>query len=346
VTKAPADTPADTPADARELAGVLTDAVDGAFTAFTAQRQQQRDDLFALTMSGLGGCSRQAAYRLARVAPSDGGQYGPMPEANIGTMIHEGLLPRLATLLDGKDEQPVTLRAGGLVINGRCDLYSEPMQLLMDLKTVGTYKFGSLTEVVDAHRMQVAGYAWAMRQTGRLVRWVAWLYLDRSSGAPRVLVEPFTDELVALVRERCEELAIYAQAPEKAPRDERGPGLSFVCDGCPWLRRCWGEDAEPGQIGAQAVLARDDVGVEQALTLYDDARVRAAEAKAEMEFARAMLHQARPGTYGGYQLSWSTPRSTADTAAAVTMLTSAGIPVPTKSTSRRMTVRRRPGSAE
>jgi hypothetical protein len=267
-----------------------------------------------------------------------------MPEANIGTMIHEGLLPRLAALLDGQDEQPVTLRVGELVINGRCDLYSEPLQLLMDLKTVGTYKFGSLTEVVDAHRMQVAGYAWAMRQAGHPVRWVAWLYLDRSSGAPRVLTEPFTDELVELVRGRCEELTVYARTPESAPRDERGPGLSFVCDGCPWLR-CWGEDAEPGRIGAQAVLAHDDVGVEQALALYDDARARASEAKGEMEFARAMLHRAEPGHYGGYQLGWSTPGSTADTAAVMDLLTSAGIPVPTKTTSRRMTVRRRPGVA-
>jgi PD-(D/E)XK nuclease superfamily len=330
------------PVDVAALTALLADAVDGAFTDYTVERQQQREDLYALTMSGLGGCSRQAAYRLARVEPSDGGQYGPMPEANIGTMIHEGLLPKLAAVLDGKEEQPVTLRAGELVINGRCDLYSEPLQVLVDLKTVGTYRFGSLAEVVDAHRVQVAGYAWAMRQAGHLVRWVAWLYLDRSSGAPRVLAEPFTDELITLVRDRCEELNIYARSPESAPREERGPGLSFACDGCPWLRRCWGEDAQPGQIGAQAVLAYDDAAVEDALALYDEARARASEAKAEMEFARAMLGRAHPGRYGPYQLSWSSPGSTADTAAAMAMLTSAGVPVPTRTTSRRMTVRRRP----
>lgn len=326
---------------AEQLGQRLASAVGEAFRAYTTAAQQAREDLYALTMSGLGGCTRQAAYRIARTPPSEPLRHGEMREADIGTMIHEGLLPHMALLLGGTEEVPVVLRSGSLTIKGRTDLYSQELAAVIDLKTVGIYKFGALAEDVNrSHRYQVAGYAQAVIQSGRAVDWIAWVYLDRSSGAEHVIVEPWTAELEALVADRCQELETFAEDPSAAPRDERGPGLSYVCDGCPWLRECWGEDAEPGVVGAQRILAHDHAGVAQALALYDAARAKEKAALADKEFARAMFSGYDPGSYGEWQFTWANASRAPDKDAAVRLLAQAGIPIPTKPTNRRLIVRR------
>jgi hypothetical protein len=324
-----------------ELAQLLTAAVGDAFTAFTAQVQGQRADLYALTMSGLGGCTRQGAYRVAGTEPSEELRFGQMREANIGTMIHLGLLPHMADRLDGTEEIDVELATDTLTIKGRSDLYIPGLRLVADLKTVGLYKFGMLGDTANrAHRLQVAGYALAVLQSGQPVEWIAWVYLDRSSGAEHIVVEPWSEDLVELVEGRCEQLAMFAETPDAAPRDERGPGLSVICDGCPWLRACWGEDARPGEIGAQKILARDHGGVERALRLYDDARAREKEAKSDKEFARAMFSDYQTGKYGEFEFGWSSAGEADDKDAAVELLAQAGIPVPRKETARRLIVKR------
>lgn len=324
------------------LRHTLADLVGAAFAAYTAAVQSQRDDLYALTMSGLGGCTRQAAYRLARTPPSEELVFTEMREANIGTMIHLGLLPRMAELSGGSEEIPVDLRLGGLEIKGRTDLYIEALATVADLKTVGTYKFVALSDTVNrAHRLQVAGYGVGVAQSGREVRWVAWLYLDRATGAQRVVVEEFTDALIADVQARCVELETYAANPDAAPRDERGPGLSVVCDSCPWLRECWGPDAQRGVVGAQKILVHDNAGVADALRLYDDARAREKTAADDKEFAKALFSSFDQGAYGDYEFRFSGGKGeTVDKDAAVRMLRDAGIDPPTKPTSPRLIVKR------
>lgn len=329
------------PLTAHDLGQRLAGAVVEAFIDYTTAAQSAREDLYALTMSGLGACTRQAAYRLARTEPTEKLTFAPMREANIGTMIHEGLLPRMALLLGGTEEIPVEMTAAGLTIKGRSDLYIEDLATVADLKTVGVYKFGGLTDNVNrSHRLQVAGYALGVRQSRRPVDWIGWIYLDRSSGAEHVIVEPFTDDLVRLVEDRCAALATFAEDPDSAPRDERGPGLSLICDSCPWLRACWGPDAEPGVVGAQKILAHDHDGVARALTLYDDARVREREAAADKEFAKAMFSGYDPGQYGDWSFAWSAAGEVDDKDAAVALLEQAGIPVPRKRTTRRLIVKR------
>lgn len=319
----------------------LVEALGTAFRAFTTQAQSQREDLYALTMSGLGGCTRQAAYRLARATPSEDMVFTEARAANIGTMIHAGLLPHLAAVLEGTDEIPVTLKTDTLTINGRSDLYTPALRLVADLKTVGQHRMGSVGPgATHPHRLQVGGYALAVEQSGQPVEWIAWLYLDRSSGEDRIVVEEFTDEVRDLITRRCAELAVYGENPEAAPRDERGPGLSIVCDQCPWLRRCWGEDAAPGRIGAQRVLCHDNHDVERALDRYKEASEREREATDQKEFYRAMFSGFDPGAYGEWQFGWSSLGETDDKDAAVDMLKAAGLPVPRKTTGRRLVVRR------
>lgn len=329
------------PSSDKEIAKHLAVAVGDAFTLFTTERQAERDDVLALTMSGLGGCTRQGAYRLAGTKPSEPIRYREMREANIGTMIHAGLLPHLATLLGGSDEIDVTLTAGGLTIAGRADLYSPEWKLVADLKTVGPHKMALIGDVaVPAHRVQVAGYATAARASGKQVHWIAWVYLDRATGAEHVVVEEFTDELVDMVEQRCTDLATYAADPDTAPRDQRGPGLSIICDQCPWLRQCWGADAAPGEVGAQRILAHDDAGVADAIRLYDEARARAKQAKDDQEFARAMFSGYEPGAYGEWEFYWSSGGETNDKDAAIALLDQAGIPIPRKATPQRLVVKR------
>jgi hypothetical protein len=326
--------------NADTIVELLSSAVAGAFTALTTKGQEARDDLLALTMSGLGGCTRQAAYRLSRTPPSEELTFGQMREANIGTMIHEYLLPHMAKLLGGVEEIRVTLRVGELIIEGRSDLYSGRLRLVGDLKTVGMYKYSVVDGASQPHRMQVAGYALAAIQSGREVEWIAWVYLDRSSGAEHIVVEQWSEELVELVEQRCADLAAFAEEPDAATRDERGPGLSYVCDGCPWLRECWGPDAERGVVGGQSALIHDHAGVAQALALYDRARAREKDASDEKEFARAMFSGFEPGDYGDWSFRWSSSGTGVDKDAAVAMLADAGIPVPTRKTSKRLVVKR------
>lgn len=336
------DTDTSPPLTAEQLRHLLGDAVDGAFRAYTTMVQSEREDLYALTMSGLGGCTRQAAYRLARTPPSEELVFTEMREANIGTMIHLGLLPQLAALLGGKEEIAVEMTMRGLLIKGRSDLYIEPLRTVSDLKTVGTYKFVALSDTVNrAHRLQVAGYALGVAQSGREVQFISWIYLDRSTGQHRIVVEEFGDDLVDALEERCAELEAFAEQPDAAPRDERGPGLSVICDSCPWLRACWGDDAERGVVGAQRILIQDHAGVERALSLYDEARAREKNAADDKEFARAMFSSFDPGAYGEWEFAFSAGGgTTVDKDAAVAMLADAGIDVPRKPTGRRLIVKR------
>lgn len=340
-TIAPISGPA-TPLTADALKELLGDAVDAAFRAYTAMVQNQREDLYALTMSGLGGCTRQAAYRLARTPPSEELIFTEMREANLGTMIHLGLLPHMAHQLGGREEIPVEMTMHGLVIKGRSDLYIEPLATVSDLKTVGTYKFVALADTVNrTHRLQVAGYGLGVAQSGRPVQFVSWIYLDRATGQHRIVIEEFSDELIQAVDDRCAELEAFAAQPDAAPRDERGPGLSVICDSCPWLRECWGDDARAGVVGAQRILIHDHAGVTRSLELYDEARAREKTASDDKEFARAMFSSFDPGIYGDWEFSFSSGQgTTVDKDAAIQMLTEAGIDVPRKPTARRLIVKR------
>lgn len=292
----------------RAAAGEVADQVRAALRrTFLAAQADNPHDPVELSMSGLGGCTRRAAYQVAGTPPSDTPPAEEGRAAMLGEWIHHGMLPRLAVelgmeLAEVEVEKRVILRAGGLLIPGRADLAGG---LVLDLKTVTEgrlYGVRRLGEYYD-HRIQVLGYALACHQAGYPVRYVAWLYIDRSSGDSEVVVEPFTNAAAMTVIRRVQEIRAYAdQDPDEAPRDERGPGLSFACDRCPWLRRCWGEDAVSGETGAQRILAADVPGTERAALLLSDARRRKAAADRDEKFAKAILESTPSGTYGSAEL--------------------------------------------
>lgn len=286
------------PATEQEVATRLRAATVGAFQDASAERQR---DPYHVGISALGRCTRANAYALSRTPVSD----EPPPEegraANLGTWEHEGLLPRIARRLgDAQTEVPVVLRAAGLQLEGHIDLDWSPAGPV-DLKTVGEHRLAGVRRTGIAyadHRVQIGGYALARLQAGRRTPFLAWHYLDRATGDEQVLVSRFTNADALAVIDRVQTLVNFAEEPDTAPRDERGPGLSFACDACPWLRRCWGEEAEPGVTGAQSILVRNDADVVEALLAYDTARAQetaAAKVKKDME---ARLERTRFSTYG------------------------------------------------
>lgn len=304
----------------------LAEATRRAFIATSRKRQR---DPFHFGLSSVGRCRKAAGYALSRTPPSDPDL--PVREgraANLGTWEHEGLLPELAEQLPGaRTEVKVRLRAAGLDIPGSIDL--DDPHTVVDLKTVAEYRLSGVLRAGNPyyeHRLQAGGYGLARLQEGRPPRYVGWHYLDRANGDEAILVERFTNAFAVEVIERVEELADAATAPDEVPRDEPGPGLSFECDECPWLRRCWGPDAEPGNT--RAVRVHTDPEIEAALIEYDAARAAESEAKRRKKVAEAKLEGTRYGQYGRASYGRGAPQVGDDPHAAVRKLKALGLDVP------------------
>lgn len=298
---------------AGQVAALVRELTGQVFADETRRRQEHRDQT-RLTMSGLGGCTRACAYSLAGTPPSDVAPEEEARQAMLGDVIHGWFLPALAKLLgDGAQvEKPVQLRAAGITIGGTLDLVWNG--LVLDLKTVREYRLhgvrrnGTYTE----HEAQVYGYALAEHQSGRPVRWVAWLYMDRATGEVEIRVERFTNARALAVIDRVELLKDLSRDPDDAKREGRGPGLSYACNRCPWLRRCWGDDAVPGEVGAQRKIAATDRGIEYALAMYAAAVELEGAAKRDKEFAKAILDAVKPGQYGSWRYRLGRPGSVLD----------------------------------
>lgn len=328
-----------------DVASVVAWLEQGTTAAFIAANAANRHDPLRLSVSGLGGCTRKAAYALAEVEPSDVPPPDEARAAMLGTWEHAGLLPWLVKVL-GSDQRPaekdrpVTLRAHGIEIPGELDLYRSPV--LADQKTVGEHRLHRVRRTGSPfrnHRQQVRSYGLAAMQDGLEVRYLAWLYLDRANGDTTVMAEEFTNAAAMDVLDRVAEILYWAEHPPQAPREERGPGLSYLCNSCPWLRTCWGPTAVPKQVGAQTSIAETPLGLAAALAAYDDAAARKADAAKDQEFAAAILARTPRGVYGPWWLRWDKPGSTIDQAAVAELYTQLGLEVPKKPTAGGLRIR-------
>lgn len=331
-------------------AQVIRDLFTGAVAEAFMEENTERARGPVLSLSGLGGCSKAAAYAISRTPPSD----EPPPEearaATLGTWEHAGLLPRLADGFGGQHEVPVKLRAAGIVIKGTTDLIAPLPRTIarlaggvavVDAKTVGEHRLHGVRRAgaYEDHRVQVWGYALACFQEGMPVEWVVWVYMDRATGDVQTVVERFDVRTALAVVNHARRLRQYAELdPDSAPREGLGPGLSFACDRCWWLKRCWGEDAEPGRRGAQANLILSDADVEAAALLHYDANELEKLAKQRKEFAKAVLERHR-GTYGPWKVGYSNGQERLNQAEARRLLEENGLPVPLMRTAGSVSVR-------
>lgn len=318
--------------DPAKVAGFFADLTAATFEQENTRRQEDRNPT-ALTMSGLGGCTRRNAYAIAGTPPSDTHGGEEARQALLGVGAHDWFLPAMARTLgiNADVEQAVTLHAAGITIRGSLDLALPGV--VLDLKTVREWRLGGVRRngAYTEHHEQVFGYALARYQAGYDVRWVVFLYMDRTSGDVEVVVERFTNAAAAAVIRRVETIKKYADTdPDAAPREARGPGVSLTCDRCPWLRRCWGPNAQPGQPGAQVTAAGDWEGLQQILALYAGAAEIAGAANADKDFAKLVLTETKPGTYGRYELRRGKPGRMDDDEAMRNILTAQGIDIPKK----------------
>lgn len=328
--------------DVEVLARTLDAGVGKAYAAANARGQQARRALFGLSMSYLGGCRRESAYRIAGVEPD--AQYVEVMDedqaraAMVGTWIHDGLLPELAALLAGGEHEkrvelvvPIGPTVDGVTpltkVDGSTDCYTRAAGGgVIDLKTVGAYKLGDIDVYGprERHRTQVRGYAAALVQMGMPVAWTAWVYLDRGDGTVKTVVEPFGEEEYVSVLRRVQHLVQLAEDPDYAPRDERGPGLSWVCDGCPFLRRCWGENAEPGS--SRAIAVHDDADIAFAGEQVVELRAKYNALEKQIDFYKAQVGKPEAGQYGGIKVTYGKDGVKPDVPALIQMLKDRGVP--------------------
>lgn len=321
--------------DASTIGGFLDDMVAETFEAENTRRQEDRNPL-GLSMSGLGGCSKRNAYSIAGTPPSD----TPEPEqarmALLGVGAHDWFLPALARAIEKKTgavsvvEHPVSLTVAGITIRGTLDLaYGD---VVTDLKTIREWKLGVIRRkgAYDEHRLQVFGYAYARWQAGHNVRWVAYLYMDRSTGEVQVVVEEFTTAAAEAVMRRIEDIKRLSADPDNAPREGRGPGVSLICDRCHWLKRCWGPTAVAGNTGPQTSLADTPAGLLEILALYIEAAAVDGAAGRDKDFAKLVLSRTKDDTYGPYVLGHAKEGLTDDTVEMKKILAGLGIDVPKK----------------
>uniref|UniRef100_UPI002F9076A1 PD-(D/E)XK nuclease family protein n=1 Tax=Kitasatospora sp. NBC_01519 TaxID=2903576 RepID=UPI002F9076A1 len=229
----------------------LEDALAAVFRTATAANHH---DPGALSISGLGGCTRRAAYQLARYAPTDDHSHQEQRASHLGQATHDWVLPRLAAQLGHEltlVEHDVILPVRGLKIPGRLDLFTPAIGggLLVDLKTHGYDQGDDGDEPSRARLLQLYGYATALRLMGYLIRAVAVVPMSRiHGGTSGVWIGEFGSKQEAFVDARVRDLLRHAKAPAFAPRDaHRGPGLDLTCDSCPYMTRCW-PGAEPPRL--------------------------------------------------------------------------------------------------
>lgn len=316
--------------DPAEVAGIVQAAVGRAFSAESATRQRAPHHL---GISALSGCTRFAAYAIAGTPASDQIDAGEGRAANLGTWEHNGLLPRLSDQFTaGATEVDVTLKAAGLEIPGHIDL--DIPNAVLDLKTVGEWRLQAVRQsgAFYDHVMQVAAYAMAKLQAGHPPHWLVILYLDRANGDDQAFVIPFTNKHAMTVIDRVAEIRRWAEEdPDTAPRRDAagaamsGPGYSFKCNECPWLRRCWGPDAQPGQRYRHQ---HNDTEVEALLLEYIEANAIEGPAKRRKAEIAEMLETAKYGTYGAARYHRSPDTIVDDPYAALKILKILGYDVP------------------
>lgn len=292
-----------------------------------------------LTMSGIGVCERKGAYLEAGVPFTEPDSDGHVT-ASMGNFLHDGLLPRLVQYLQSNGTSAVTevnVRwqppSGGAPLRGRLDL-ATPSDVY-DLKTYSEWAFERFVESgpKKPHRWQLRTYAGGRRQEGHPVERIHVIGLERGTGDLHMWSEDFHDHHLEEIDEWLRRVRHHAAGnPDDAIREQRGPGVSKECDWCPFLTRCWGPDAVPGEATVQGPPATD-AATESAARLYLEASQRERKAKDDKTWARALLEGAPAGTYGDLALSWrrgyqQKPR--VDAEQATDLLRLAGLEVPMK----------------
>ncbi|MGW3031167.1 PD-(D/E)XK nuclease family protein [Streptomyces sp. NPDC001178] len=300
-------------------------------------------------------CARRAGYLLHGRTPTDGGE---KRKAILGTWLHEGALDAVRAEYGWIIERRVeddTIR--GHIDAVQLDAHTAlrlPKRLrpslpaeevtVEDVKTKSTFQWDTILRrgASDAELRQALLYADLLRTEGfadidgqrQLARLgplpvgrIRFRFINRDSGDDHVQEMPFTAERASGARWWVQQVRA-AETPEDLPRTFAGPGLSVVCDNCPFKTACWG----PTVAGRspQSLLVHDDAEREQALAEYVEVSEQIKPLKDRLKELRAKLDGSEEGVYGSNVLSWSggNPTKVDDVDAMVALFRQAGLPVP------------------
>jgi hypothetical protein len=300
-------------------------------------------------------CARRAGYLRHGRTPTDTGE---KRKAILGTWLHAGMLQaareEYGWIIERRVEDD-TIRghidavqldehtASRLPKRLRPSLPAEETTV-EDVKTKSTYQWDAILRrgASEAEIRQVLLYADLLRTEGfadidgqrQLARLgplpvgrIRFRLLNRDSGEDHVQEIPFTAERSSSARWWVQQVRA-AETPEDLPRTFPGPGLSAICDNCPFKTACWG----PTVAGRrpQSILIHDDAEREQTLAEYMQVSEQIKPLKDRLKELRAKLDGSAAGVYGDNELSWSggNPTKVDDVDAMVTLFQRAGIPVP------------------
>ncbi|MFE2179038.1 PD-(D/E)XK nuclease family protein [Streptomyces sp. NPDC059455] len=300
-------------------------------------------------------CARRAGYLLHGYTPTDGGE---KRKAILGTWLHAGILSaareEFGWIIERRVEDD-TIR--GHIDAVQLDSHTAsrlPKRLrpsfpadettVEDVKTKSTYQWDSILRygASDAEIRQVFLYADLLRSEGfadiegqrQLARLgpvsvgrIRFRFINRDNGDDHVQEMAYSAERARGARWWVEQVR-DATSPEELPRTFQGPGLSIVCDNCPFKTACWGPVAAGRR--PQSILIHDDAEREKALAEYVEVSEQMKPLKDRQKFLRAKLDGSDPGAYGDNVLSWSggNPTKADDVDAMVALYQRAGLEVP------------------
>ncbi|WP_407286412.1 PD-(D/E)XK nuclease family protein [Streptomyces sp. BP-8] len=300
-------------------------------------------------------CARRAGYLLHGRTPTDGGE---KRKAILGTWLHAGILStareEFGWIIERRVEDE-TIR--GHIDAVQLDSHTAaklPKRLrpslpadettVEDVKTKSTYQWNSVLRygASDAEIRQVFLYADLLRSEGfadiegqrQLARLgpvpvgrIRFRFINRDSGDDHVQEMSYTSARARTARWWVEQVR-SAASPEDLPRTFQGPGLSVICDNCPFKTACWGSVAAGRR--PQSILIHTDAEREKVLAEYVEVSEQMKPLKERQKFLRAQLDGSESGAYGDNVLTWSggNPTKVDDVDAMVALYRRAGLEVP------------------
>lgn len=313
-----------------DLDGLVSDA----FLRHDAHHARSQQDAPGVSLTYV--CQRQAAYRFAGTPYTDVVE-DEKRAAALGTWVHAGLLPQLRRVVGGRARYEVPVQVTPW-LGGSVDLWLHQERVTLDVKTCTDGKLSKVRQHGADERHVAAGhlYAHGLAQTvkGAKPETVAVLYVGRERGDHVTVAQPYDPTVTEDALGWWVGAKRYATdgQPDAAPiGDRRGPGLDVTCDGCPFASRCW-----PDQAGVKPqarLVTHGDVLTEDALAQLADATKRAAAAKADQDWAKALLDGTDPGQYGPWRLKRqkdSAPKAVLDAPEAEALLKTLGVAPPVK----------------
>lgn len=264
--------------------------------------------------SDAGSCLRRVGHMFHGTPPSNPPEL-TSPAATLGTWIHERFLPLLQDALGGEIE--FETNTNGIIGHG--DWHGA--NLVIDLKTKASAALSKLRLLGATPRQLWQGHVYAADRIarGETVDYVTLLYVARDTGEHYAVTYAYDPAITAQAMAWFDE-ARNVHNPDELPRGGYGPGLDRMCDGCPWLSRCWPND----QTTILDEAPDRDAAVVSALAMHEEASVTEADAKKVKAFAAAMVAAEPAGVYGEYQLRHQSSGWRLDQSAAKDMLIANG----------------------